>query len=286
MKKLIMLVMALVMVVAFMPRAQAADSAQLNLSVTFATEDLDMKRVAEIEDQLSRIIAPAQEIYDQAVNSGNQDVIKTAIEKLKVYTVTLDGMEKELKAILDKRPDLSVKINQMLNYLYGLRDTLFKYLDKLGALVTPPPVISIELNESAWKLDGVKLGEKRVNLNDLGVPIHAVKNTGNVPVMIDIGYAPMMYIEWTPKPGLAQGPNTFITALGSKTGDIVIPPDNRVKVDSINPGNSIPVRLTYGAPTALGDVTTGGQVPSSMGTTYEIRAYGDVVITPGPILNK
>ena len=36
MKKLIMLVMALAMVVAFMPRAYAADSAQLNLSVTFA----------------------------------------------------------------------------------------------------------------------------------------------------------------------------------------------------------------------------------------------------------
>ena len=282
MKKLIMLVMALAMVVAFMPTAYAADSAQLNLSVTFAV-DQDLQNLAELTVLTNDLGAKLDRVYNDALQNPVPEVIHKALEILYPMRETdIRNVEAKLLDMLQRRPDLEPQISPVLSHVRTLAYTVSTYIAKLESLLLPPPIISIELNESAWRLDGVKLGEKRVNLNELGAPIHAVRNTGNTDVMIDIGYAPgMMYLEWAPKPGLEQGPNTFITALGrgpvdNVYTDVVIPPDGRLKVGLINPDNGIPLRLTYGAPTSLESVANGGPV-AGMGTAYEIRAYGNYI---------
>ena len=53
-------------------------------------------------------------------------------------------------------------------------------------------IISIELNTTKWDLRGVKLGERRSNVNDIGMPIHTIRNTGNIPVVVDMGYGPQI----------------------------------------------------------------------------------------------
>ena len=132
-------------------------------------------------------------------------------------------------------------------------------------------VISIELNESIWKIDAIKLGDQKSNLNDAGVPIHAIKNTGTVSVAVDIGYGPMAY--GLIHPGREQGLDTFVTTvetgfmLNGATLFGIIPPNDRIKVAEITPGNGFPMRLTYAAPTALSENNQG------MSVTYEIRAY-------------
>jgi hypothetical protein len=133
--------------------------------------------------------------------------------------------------------------------------------------VPPIPVISIELNQTDWKLDGVKLGGMRDNVDESGAVIHKVTNTGNVPVRIDIGYGPQP--DGLIHPGLEQGLDTFTTAIGGS----IIPPNERVSLNGyIYPGKEPPLPLTYGAPTALSEPTEG------MSATYEIRAYAYAAI--------
>ena len=160
-------------------------------------------------------------------------------------------------------------------------------------------VISIELNEASWSLVGVKLGEKKGNLDASGKPIHQIKNTGNVPAMVDIGYVPMPLYEIGPdgehvavvRPGLEPGLNVFATKVGvSYDGGCIInepvrgpgvdyyaiPPEGKIVVGtlSVNPtefkvdffGVKV-LNLLFYAPTAVSEGIKG------MNTAYEIRAY-------------
>jgi subtilisin family serine protease len=127
----------------------------------------------------------------------------------------------------------------------------------------PNDIISIELNELIWSIDGIRLGEKRSNLNNLGIPVHAVKNCGGVPVKVGIRYVPPAD-DALILPGLVQGLNTFITIV---KGAILPVLGETVLADTIKPGTSASLDLTFGAPTAL------SQAASGMTAAYEIRAY-------------
>ena len=302
MKKMLMIIMALAMVAAFMPKAYAAESAQLGLSVTFAV-DQDLQRVQELKAEVSAIASDVKAVgyrfdVDHDGVFGDSDIaillrtgdfngdgkvddndiayVNQTIKDLSdLEGLKLKPIIDELNTILKNRPDLQSVIQPVIADAQNVYNSIENYTQLLMKLL---PVISIELNESAWKLDGVKLGEKRSNLNDLGLPIHMVRNTGNVQVMVDIRYAPgLIYLEWAPRPGLQQGPNTFTT----ETANGVIPPDGKVAIANITPGNSCGVRLTYGAPTSVESVATGGPI-TSMSTEYEIRAYPAKVLPVDP----
>jgi beta propeller repeat protein len=127
--------------------------------------------------------------------------------------------------------------------------------------VKPQPSISIELNELFWKLGKMRLGERKSNAGDMGIPMHAITNTGNVPVMIDIGYGP--WAHSIIHPGYEQGQDTFVTL----TERSVMPPYGRMAIMDLDPGVTRPLRLTYGAPVKLSEASDG------MSAVYEIRAY-------------
>lgn len=127
-------------------------------------------------------------------------------------------------------------------------------------------VISIELNGPGWAMKGVKAGEKRNNLTNLGLPAHVVKNTGKVPVRIGIRYASTVS-NITMLPGTEQGKDKFFTMVNN----FVVPERGEVILsDPIKPGTSVPLYLTYGAPTSISERV------SDMSVAYEIRAYKSV----------
>ena len=91
---------------------------------------------------------------------------------------------------------------------------------------------------------------------------HSVKNTGSIAIAVDMGYGPMT--NYLLQPGLEQGLDRYITAIGDK----VIPPAERVIVTYyLQSDSSMALKLTYGAPTALSSNVEG------MSAGYEIRAY-------------
>ncbi|MCX5715394.1 MAG: hypothetical protein NTV07_00685 [Candidatus Omnitrophica bacterium] len=139
--------------------------------------------------------------------------------------------------------------------------------------VESPPVVSIEIESAGqWGLQNVKLGEKRNNIGTGGIPIQKIKNTGNVPVLVDIGYSAPS--QGGVMPGTQQGTDTFIMMLDSA----VIPPISKINFGKvIQPGVAEPLPLTYGAPTGLS-----GQI-NGMSLNLEIRAYAaNQVNNPSP----
>lgn len=134
-------------------------------------------------------------------------------------------------------------------------------------------VISIELYPLDWVLTGVKLAAKINNVMADGTFQHVMYNTGSVSVLVDIGYGP--YIAQGIVPGLEQGTDVFTTEV--ERGDLgmtVIPPNDRIKMVNLAPGEKSPLHFVYGAPTAVSDGA------SQHGVTYEMRAYADI-IDPG-----
>lgn len=269
MKKIIMVVMAFAMVAMFVPKADAADSAQLGLQVTFA-EDQDLKRVLYLKQWIATLEEECKGQYDKAVASGQPDVIKQAIKDLTgSRDLELPPVKDELLQILQRRPDLNEQIASVVEHIAEFSNTLSDYIKHLESLLS---VISIELEgPNPWVLDDVKLGEKRANLNSAGVPMHKIHNTGNVSVMVSIGYGIMADV--LPRPGLEQGVDTYITVANTT----VIPPQNGVKVAIVAPGEAAPLPLTFGAPTAL------SQPAQNMGAGYDVRAYATDVIKAMPL---
>lgn len=309
MKKLMMFVMAAVFAAAFASGAYAAESAQLGLQVTFAV-DQDLEKVASIKAHIEGIAAETRgqcqtfdadgdgeftqaDVFYWLKNGGdfNRDGKVDDMDRqiLHEAITVLKGMAEEklvsdiqaLKDILARRPDLAEQIVPIINRGNELYASMRNYIDMLGKL--NQPVISIELNQASWNLDGVKLGEKRDNFqNPYGKPIHVIKNAGNVSVFVDIGYGPTLIKDGMPPiihPGLEQGLDTFITVCENG----IIPPNARVPVVKLaEPGATVSLGLTYGAPTAL------SQNGGGMSATYELRAYPASISDPAPdpILNQ
>ena len=148
----------------------------------------------------------------------------------------------------------------------GTEKTVFL---EVGITVLPGDIIAIELEgPEPWVIENIALGG-RVSNNGYVGPLHNIKNIGNVPIAVDMGYGPRHYGEII-APGMEQGVNTFITIVGPR--ERVLPPDARLGVVKIlDPSEETPLALTYGAPTAIEnsqDVLTIGH-----GTSYELRAY-------------
>jgi len=143
-----------------------------------------------------------------------------------------------------------------------------------GCYVTPP-IISIELNESWWALNGVKLGELRSNFSGADGPQHKIRNTGNVPVYVDIGYLTCGGVRGAPKPGpsgVGRKPYTFFTIEGVNGQTLPYQPDvngayPKQRIGLISVSGEMPLPLTYGAPTQVSQGVNG------MSASYEIRAY-------------
>lgn len=129
--------------------------------------------------------------------------------------------------------------------------------------VMPAPVISIEITPDHVDLSKVKLGQV------MSVqPSPEIKNVGNVRVMVDIGYAP---ISGLIRPGMKQGPDTFITVISNFIEQHeILPPDERLKLGDIRPDGGLTLLMSYGAPTAVSKGINGHDV------TYEFRAYAAI----------
>ena len=269
MKKIIMIVMAFAFVAAFASLASAGDTAQLNLTVTFANDPI-LERILQLKARVTELEQQAKTEYERAVASGDHSVIDVAIHNLlEIRDSEVSGVRTELRLIFVEYADPWGQIQPILDEITRFTDTLNDYLKKLQDLL---PVIAIELEgPNPWVLQGVKLGEKRSNMSASGSPAHAVKNTGNVPASIDVGYGPQIQILPCIHPGLEQGPDTFITIAAG----MVIPPDRKVPIPietiGLNPGASVPLNLVYGAPTGLSKGFEG------MEATYEVRAFSAVI---------
>ena len=285
MKKLIILIMALAMVAAFMPVAQAADSAQLNLSVTFAAppQPLIIKSDPEGPFHVNLGETLTFDVIAQDLDTAKIDLVATNMPPDASFLITQEQIYSNVGTIKTGEFKWTPKkvLGSEFHATFAATNAEGERVELTATIYLPQPVISIELNESAWKIDGVKLGEKRSNMNELSVPIHMVRNTGNVSVSFDIGYGPFAY--GLVHPGREQGLNTFITAVTlisdynpADRCELIIPPDGSCPLDTINSGAVFPLRLTYGAPTALSENAQG------MSATYEIRAYPPQIINGNP----
>lgn len=272
MKTLLSVMLAVVMVVSFLPTVSAEEGATLGLKVTFAAEDLDLKRVLELKDLVYALEKISADIFDNASNSGDPAVIEQAIEELThIKDAKLEDVKTQLVEILEKRPDLGQQIEVVLNHAKNVQDDIAVYIEKLRTLL---PVLAIELEgPNPWVLEGVKLGELRDNMADLNhdgtadEPMHSIKNIGNGLVRVAIAYSSYIATDGV-HPGLEQGLDTFITMVRN----FVIPPNGEViVVERLAAGDTMLMKLTYGAPTALSSNV------NSMGAGYELKAYKAVM---------
>ncbi|MCX5715393.1 MAG: hypothetical protein NTV07_00680 [Candidatus Omnitrophica bacterium] len=272
MKKLIMLAMAVAMVAVFLPSTYAADTANLQLDVTFR---INHPPVWVIEPQDGQVVA------------GQQIVVKLSAEDPESGQLSyecrwwLNGVRQNRglpngavftwkSAMPGFVPNLTWDVPSDIN-LNDIHEFEFQAYDgnpgtggnmiskKIRITIQPLPVISIELNISQLALVGAELG-KTYPAGDV-----EITNTGNITVNIDIGYGPPN--DYVIQPGLEQGPDRFITMFG----DSVLPPNDRLAyAQPINPGEQAPLQFTYGAPTQLSQPVT------QMNANYEIRAYSAV----------
>lgn len=282
MRKILIAVMAVAMVFAFAPKAGAAESAQLGLQVKF--ESSEPLRI------WSEPVPLYADMY--SIEAGKTLEFKVIAEDKDAINVTLgtialpDGAE----WIVD--PDQPISINRregafrwtpaadssitkdvMYEAVFGASNGAETKELKVQILVINR-IISIEMNEPSWVLDGVRLGEIRSNLNAYGIPIHMVKNTGNVYADVVIRYSPDSY--GLVHPGETAGKDTFVTMVTPNFGnqqECVISPDSHhaAGFGGAAPGNSIPLRLRYFAPTGLSQDIEG------MRTEYEIIASGNIL---------
>ncbi len=285
MKKLIMIVMAIAMVVAFAPCAGAAESAQLGLQVTFAIDN-DLRQIELIKNRIDEVEVYCEKVFRFVYVDRNNDgvvdykdldfnvdgqiddsEITMLRERVSILSTEADRLNNDralLESILARRPDLKDQVLVVIYHIEKIQAACTDYITKLKAL-EQQPVISIELEgPNPWVLDGVKLGERRSNVTADNVIAHKVHNTGTVTVKVAIAYGSYSGMYGIPRPGLEQGLDTFITLI--KDGD-VLPPNEGRGVFTIGPTEGAPLNLTYGAPKELSQPVKG------MGVNYELKAY-------------
>jgi hypothetical protein len=147
---------------------------------------------------------------------------------------------------------------------YNFNNKLISIALPDGTVIIPKdePEISIELNESNWSLK-LGLGGKADNLKyDAygSVPAHQIKNTGTIPIDIDIGYKEIT--------GCKAGFEPAIDTFAVKSGYTSIPSEGRIIIEKdVASGEVRGIPLEYYAPTQLSIDT------SSMSAVFEIRAY-------------
>lgn len=299
MKKLIMVVMAIAMVAAFMPIADASETAQLGLTVTFkANEPLKIStypegpfkveegkylyfRVEARDADASMISLSCEGLPEGAAFVPDQTFLPATTYIAGTFTWTPKmGQSHELpyKILFTAKSELKNGD--------GTAKAEDVQLVVEITVIRVEPVISIELYPNSWNLDGVKLGELRTNYGYWNRPMHYISNTGNVPVLVEIGYGPQIDrdIAGIVHPGLIQGLDTFTTAVGAEASGagkgVIIPPNGRVKAANVAANSSEGLILTYGAPTKLSDNI------NSMSAVYELRATAAIKPEVDPIVTQ
>lgn len=287
MKNLLIISLALCAAVVYLPIAEAADTANLGLEVTF------------------RINAPLELYTDPNgpfnIEEGKLLEFNVIANDRDAATVTLEAL-----ALPDGANFEGDNIEAMDNYKRGT----FKWTPKTGqgrveeykaefrarstdtvaygsyeekrilvsitVRVAPvAPVIAIELNNDKWLIGKISLGSRVRNVVVYAThvyppapvgPLHLVKNTGNIAVGVDMSYAKYSGC----KPDLKAGQDTFATIL-SKDGYVngePIPPEGKLILTAgLEPEKLKWIWLEYHAPTALSADIEG------MSAVYGLRAF-------------
>lgn len=280
MKKLLMLLMAFAMVAAFVPMANAADSAQLSLQVTFAPSE-PLKIWTEPEGPFEVKLGETLKFEVIAADKDSAGVEITPVNLNGGEWTPIPSTPEQAAGIfkwatVKPLPDFDNdgKVLCAVDFMATNRegDTVNLHIE--FTLIMPPPTIAIELEgPNPWALQDVKLGEIRANIDSNGVIMHKMHNTGNVAVAIGIRYIPYIAVPENPRPGTKQGPDTFITMVNGN----ILPLDMEMPVfKGLAPQTGEPVPLSFGAPTAL----SFPQQARSASAAYEFRAYK--AIEPGP----
>lgn len=299
MKNIMIILMAIAMVVAFLPIAEASDTAQLGLTVTFkASEPLKIStypegpfkveenkylyfRVMAQDPDASMISLGCEGLPEGAAFVPDQTFLPATTYIAGTFTWTTKmGQSQELpyKALFVAKSE-TIKDGEII------QQEKVEVVVEITVLHIEP-VISIELYPNSWNLDGVKLGELRTNYGYWNRPMHYISNTGNVPVLVEIGYGPQIDrdIAGIVHPGLIQGLDTFTTAVGAEASGagkgVIIPPNGRVKAANVAANSSEGLILTYGAPTKLSDNI------NSMSAVYELRATAAIKPEVDPIVTQ
>ncbi|MCX5715392.1 MAG: hypothetical protein NTV07_00675 [Candidatus Omnitrophica bacterium] len=241
MKKLIMLAMALAIVAIALPTAQAGETANLGLSVTFApppepltiwTEPAGSFQVEAGQTFLFKLIG---EDKDAAAVTLQEASLPRWIHKTQ-ETAYPNRIEAEFECAPQAE---DAQADPYHVAFIVVNDSGEQATMTVDIIVPVIPVISIELDSPHQVLNNVQLGQT--------YPVDiAVRNIGNVSVNVDIGYGPQADVLI--HHGLEQGMDNFITALGGT----VLPPNQRLAYDKpINPDEQASLELIYGAPTAV-----------------------------------
>jgi hypothetical protein len=132
--------------------------------------------------------------------------------------------------------------------------------------VNDTSVIAIELNQTSWILENVNFCDKVSNCSKDGMPVHQVKNAGNIAVDYTIRYTfnTMDRLAMRLMPGLEQGIDVYVTWVKNTP----INPYTETYINRLEPGKTAWLELTYGAPTGLSYFDIDG-----MSAGYELRAY-------------
>jgi len=265
MRKILLVVVAMAMVVSFLPKAEAQDpgsTAELGVAVTF---NLPLRMWCEKD---GAVIDPP--VFE--VDEGKELTFMVIAEDLDAH-VTLRAEALPKGADFELLPRIEIYPNPrhegMFNWTpaFGQAQSenylaIFKASNdegnaglemELAVSITvhpgQPPVMAIEIQgENPWVLGNIKPGGPiKRNLDDAGNVIHSVMNTGDIPTVVKVEYMPHVLNEAI-HPGLERGENTFITLLG----EVVLPPNLGLKLDHpLNPGDSELLPLGYGSPTIL-----------------------------------
>lgn len=286
MKRFMGAVLAVAMCVAFIPIAEAGDTASLQLKVSF---DKPLKIWTEPEGPFEVIEG---ESLAFSVTAEDQDA-----EYIQLEAVTLPEGAKFMLG-----PDQVVTATSVRGFMtwkpeYGQGNPGNPYTASFVArssngdeaeisvsIYVHIAEISVELSGLPWELTGIKFGERRKNISEAGEPLHMIKNIGNIPIRLRVEYGP------TPtnsiiRPDIEQGVDRYVTWVSGKPlsldRGVTIPLEG---INGLDPGATVVLQLEYGAPL---DIT---QDAPYMFSEYVVIAYPggydfDAPIT-GPIVGE
>jgi len=291
MKKLIMVILALAVGCSYIPIARAGENASLGLHVTF---DLDKPMTMHLEPEGPYEVKEVIETL--VVNVHAQDPEASSVNVRATNIPEHAGVTGAVHQIAPYNWDIATlkwtpEYGQAQTTLYPVHFIAESYdrennlletaeLDiEIRVLPGEPRVISIELTQVAGALAGIKPGD----IWDLVT--NTVTNIGNVPVSVSIKYGKTRTISIDAmdpttqniKPGMKPEKDIFSTLVNGK---ILPPPDvpygeipwpvGEIGIttdDGLLPGESIPLEMTFCAPTSLSHQIMGLQ------TNYHLRAY-------------
>jgi len=301
MKRLFQVILAIAMVVSYLPLAEAGDSATLGVTVTFDINNPPVWRIipqdtAVIAGHMVTVPVKAEDPDGDPISydcvwylngvpqfvAGNAILPEGARFIVPEEPVSSDDgfvyIPYPSTPILEWVVPSDINLDDIHEFEFIASDGETE-ISGMCRIIIEPLTISIELVDhlgqpvTSWNIEGVKLGSKVSNYVDYSKAqyLHNVRNAGNYPVDVTINYGPIATGDSTMliQPGSAQGLNTFITEVDNR----VLQPGEAMKIsDRLVPDNQEPLPLTYGAPTELSESAEGHE------TVYELKAYPTITM--------